>query len=179
MAEQTAPDAKKPAAKTPDGADRAAAKSGGGAVKVAGLVLGVMLAEAAVLYFVLAPAGTAAADVLPGEERRDADVAEVAVGDFSTTNAKAVPGSLVHLTFKLTALVPEDRVADFTRAIEEQHPARVRQAANEVARAAEIAELDDPRLTALKSRLRAAVNTVIGESLVREFVVAEFKALEQ
>ena len=174
MAEQTAPNA--PAK---GDTDEAAPGRGGGVLKVAGLVLGVMLAEAAVLYFVLAPADTAAADVLPGEERRDANVTEVAVGDFSTTNAKAVPGSLVHLTFKLTALVPEDRVADFTRAIEEQHPARVKQAANEVARAAEIADLDDPRLTALKARLRASVNTVIGESLVREFVVSEFKALEQ
>ena len=159
-----------------DEAEKPAGKAAG-MVKVAGLVLTVMLVEAGVLWVVLAPAEAAAVEDLPAAEIED--VAEVAVDEFSTTNARAVPGRLTHLTFTLTAVVPADRTADFETAVGVEHSARVREAVLEVARAAGSDDLDDPRLAAFKRDLADAVNTVLREDLVREMAVSRFKAMEQ
>ena len=161
------------------GADDAGKVPGkfGGLAKVGGLVLTVMLVEAGVLWVLLAPAEAAAVEDLPAAVVED--VAEVALDEFSTTNARAVPGRLVHLTFSLTAVVAADRAADFGTETTEKHAARVREAVLEVARAAGSEDLDDPRLAAFKRDLADAVNTVLREDLVREMAVSQFKALEQ
>ena len=174
-----AEDAPAAAAKADPKADAPAKPPGklGGAAKVGGLVLTVMLIEAGVLWVLLAPAEVAAVEQLPESETED--LAEVSVDEFSTTNARAVPGRLVHLTFTLTAVVPADRTADFERAVGTEHSARVREAVLEVARAAGSEDLDDPRLTDFKRDLADAVNTVLREDLVRELAVSQFKALEQ
>ena len=149
----------------------------GGVAKLGGLILTVMLVEAGVLWVLLAPAEAAAVEALPEAEAEE--LAEVAVDEFATTNARAVPGRLVHLTFTLTAVVPADRTADFERAVTTDHSARVREAVLETARAAGSEDLDDPRLRNFKRDLADAVNTVLREDLVRELAVSQFKALEQ
>ena len=171
-----APAADPDAAGAEDGGAKPPGKLGG-LLKVGGLVLTVMLVEAGVLWVLLAPAEAAAVEDLPAAESED--LAEVAVDEFSTTNARAIPGRLVHLTFSLTAVVPAGRTADFEAAVTEKHSARVRQAVLEVARAAGSDDLDDPRLAAFKRDLADAVNIVLREDLVREVAVAQFKALEQ
>ena len=174
-------DAPAPAANPDAPADGGDAKPSGGKLagpaKLAGLVLTVMLVEAGVLYVLLAPAEAAAVEALPAAETEE--VAEVAVDSFSTTNARAVPGRLVHLTFRLTAVVPAGRAAEVAEAVGGPYQARVRQAVLEVARAADSAALDDPRLRSFKRELADAVNTVLREDVVRTAVLSEFKALEQ
>ena len=165
-----------PAADTPEGAAKPPGKLGG-PLKVGGAILTVMLVEAGVLWVLLAPAEAAAVEELPAVEVED--LAEVPVDEFSTTNARAVPGRLVHLTFTLTAVVPAGRAGEFEAAVTADRSARVRAAVLEVARAAGSDDLDDPRLAAFKRNLADAVNTVLREDLVREMAVSQFKALEQ
>ena len=173
MADAPPDDAKSDA---PDGEKKAGGKLGGPA-KIAGLVLTVMLVEAGVLYVLLAPAEAAAVEELPSWETEE--VAEVPLEPFATTNARAVPGRLTHLSFTLTAVVPASRSAEFAEAAEGGHQARLRQAVLEVARAADADALDDPRLTDFKRSLTDAMNVALREDLVRGAVVSEFKALEQ
>ena len=163
-----------------DAADDAAKKPArklGGPAKLAGLVLTVMLVEAGVLYVLLAPAEAVAVEQLP--DAATEKLAEVEVDAFSTTNARAIPGRLVHLTFRLTAVVPAARVDEVGDSVTGTYKARIRQAVLEVARAAASDDLDDPRLRGFKSNLADAVNTVLREDVVRTAVVSEFKALEQ
>jgi len=155
-------------------------KSGGklgGPAKIAGLVLTVMLIEAGVLYVLLAPAEAVAVEELP--DAKSEELAEVEVDAFSTTNARAIPGRLVHLTFRLTAVVPQERADTMQDSVSGAYKARIRQAVLEVARAADSDDLDDPRLRGFKTDLADAVNTVMREDVVRTAVVSEFKALEQ
>lgn len=149
----------------------------GGPAKLAGLMLTVMLVEAGVLYVLLAPEEAVAVEELPDADAEE--LAEVEVDSFSTTNARAIPGRLVHLTFRLTAVVPQARAGTVRDAVGGTFKARIRQAVLEVARAADSEDLDDPRLRGFKSDLADAVNTVMREDVVRTAVVSEFKALEQ
>ncbi|NNJ27658.1 hypothetical protein [Alienimonas chondri] len=149
----------------------------GGVAKIAGLVLTVMLVEAGVLYVLLAPTEAVATEELP--DANTEELAEVEIDTFSTTNARAIPGRLVHLTFRLTAIVPSDRSGDVGESVSGSFKARIRQAVMEVARAATSDDLDDPRLRGFKGDLADAVNTVLREDVVRTAVVSEFKALEQ
>ena len=167
---------------TPDDADapkKGGGKGGklGGPAKLAGLILTVMLVEAGVLYVLLAPAEAVAVEELPAADREP--LAEVAIDSFSTTNARAIPGRLTHLTFRLTVVVPETRAVEVETSVGGPYQARVRQAVLETARAADADHLDDPRLREFKRTLADAVNVVLGEDLVRTAVVSEFKALEQ
>ncbi len=81
---------------SPDAAPEKAPNKLGGPAKLAGLVLTVMLIEAGVLYVLLAPAEAVAVEQLP--DAATEELAEVEVDSFSTTNARAIPGRLVHLT---------------------------------------------------------------------------------
>ncbi|MFH5803814.1 hypothetical protein [Alienimonas sp. DA493] len=149
----------------------------GGAAKIAGLVLTVMLVEAGVLYVLLAPEEVVAEEQLP--DAATEELAEVAVDAFTTTNARAIPGRLVHLTFRLTAVVPAHRAEEIKESVGGAFQARIRQSVLEVARAATSDDLDDPRLRGFKGDLADAMNTVLREDVVRTAVVSEFKALEQ
>ncbi|MEM9702107.1 MAG: flagellar basal body-associated FliL family protein [Planctomycetota bacterium] len=149
----------------------------GGPAKIAGLVLTVMLVEAGVLYVLLAPAEAVAVEDLP--DSKTEELAEVEIDAFTTTNARAIVGRTVHLTFELTIVVPKERVDDVGESVTGSFKARIRQAVLEVARAANSDDLDDPRLRGFKTDLANAVNTVLKEDVVRNAVVSEFKALEQ
>ena len=145
-----------------------------------GLMLAVMLIEFGVLYFLLPGAATdpaAAAEVAAAEEASDA--VEVNIDSFSTTNGRAAPGSVVHISFKLVALVAAGEGAAFDAAANTDHKARVRQAVYQVARSASLDDLNDPGLTTIRRKLREHINKVLRKSYLTEVVISDFKTMEQ
>jgi hypothetical protein len=114
---------------------------------------------------------------LPAEEGSDA--VEVTIDSFSTTNGRAAPGSVIHLTFKLTAVVGRGQDVAFEAAANQHHSARVRQAVLKVARSASLEDLNDPNLTTVKRQLREEINKVLRKSYITEIVISDFKTMEQ
>jgi flagellar basal body-associated protein FliL len=156
------------------------------------LLLVVMAAEAGVFLLLLpAPAHTESAEEEHGDGHGGGghgghgasdeghDTVEVIVDTFSTTNSKAAPGATVHLTFKLTAVVPSGQDVAFEHAANQAHKAQVRDSVIRVARSARLEDLSDPALTTLKRQLREEINKVLKKSYVSEVAISEFKVMEQ
>ena len=144
---------------------------------IAALLL-VVSAGMASAFLLLLPAAPDASALEAGFDEGIESV-EVAIDSFSTTNSRAAPGSVIHLTFKLTAVVPARQQLDFEHAANQQHNARVRQAVLKVARSAGLEDLNDPSLATVKRQLREEINKVLHKSYVSEVVISDFKTMEQ
>jgi flagellar basal body-associated protein FliL len=155
---------------------------------LAAVLLLVVSAAMAGAFLWLLPAGASehVDDAAAGGEDPDhgttsdgPETVEVLVDSFSTTNSRAAPGSVIHLTFKLTAVVPSGQDVSFEHAANQHHNARVRQAVLKVARSASLEDLNDPNLTTVKRQLREEINKVLRKSYVTEVVISDFKTIEQ
>lgn len=107
------------------------------------------------------------------------DSVEVQVDSFSTTNGRAAPGSVIHTTFKLTAVVPLGQEIEFERLANQQNNGRVRQAVEKIVRSANLDDLNDPNLATIKRQLREEINKILKKSYVSEIVISDFKMMEQ
>ena len=130
-------------------------------------------------FLLLIPGNSASHSGVAIETEEGVDAVEVMVDSFSTTNSRAAPGSVIHLTFKLTAVVPKGQEIAFEHAANQQSNARVRQAVLKVARSAGLDDLNDPNLTTIKRQLREEINKVLRKSYVTEVVISDFKTMEQ
>ena len=158
-------------------------------ILIAGLLAFVMIAEAAVFYFLgIGPrqaspegkgngAGSPIAAADDGEEQEE--FAEVEVDTFNVTNTRAAADVVVHVSFKLTAVVAKGQEIEFDDAANKTHKARVRQAVVEVARRATLEDLNDPSLSTFRRLIREKINKVLRRSYVVEAVISEFKTIEQ
>ncbi|HEX6984464.1 MAG TPA: flagellar basal body-associated FliL family protein [Planctomycetaceae bacterium] len=113
-----------------------------------------------------------------GAEGEGPDSVEVLIDTFSTTNSRAAPGTVVHVTFKLTGVVPAGQEVAFEHAANQHHNTRVRQAVEKVARSASLDDLTDPNLTTVKRQLREEINKVLRKSYLTEVVISDFKTIE-
>lgn len=153
---------------------------------IAGIVVGAMILEAAVIYFMLpAPQTTAAPS--PDAQNKPAepevavsdDTGEVPIDSFNCTNNRVAPGSVVHLSFKVIAVVPEIQKISFNTAANDRNKTRVRQAIERIVRSSSMEDLHDPNLNSIKRLIREEVNKIIGKSYVSEIVVNDFRMIEQ
>lgn len=167
----------------------ATSKFAGKKLKILSLLLVVVAAQVGLIYF-LVPAPVESASgaetedhALGGHEAGEAasqtDTVEVVIDDFNVTNNKASTSSVIHITFKLVAIVSRAAEHDFKTAANELHRARVRQAIVIVARSCSLADLDDPHLVSLKRQIREEINKVLRKSAVIEVVINDFKTMEQ
>ena len=167
---------------------RGNAGRGGNLVRIAVLLVIVMAVEAGVFYFLglfststsdnAASLGTEAQ--AGGEEADDEqDIVEIEIDSFNVTNRKAIPDSVVHITFKLIAVVSVNNGDDFDQAANKTYKGRVRQAIVMVTRSSGIEDLDDPNLGRMKRLIREQVNKVLRKSYVIEIVISDFKTMEQ
>lgn len=144
-----------------------------------GVLLLVVSAGMAGTFLVLLNGEGGHQDELALTTEEGSDAVEVAIDSFSTTNSRAAPGSVIHLTFKLTAVVAAGQDMAFEHAANQHHNARVRQAVLKVARSASLEDLNDPNLTTIKRQLREEINKVLRKSYVTEVVISDFKTMEQ
>lgn len=172
-----------------DGADKPNPKSGGGKLKVLILVAVAMIGEAGLFYFLgiggggqTGEAAAAEEELKPEmtEEDKAADeLTEVEVHSFNVTNSTAASDSIVHVSFKLHALVTTDQKDAFDEAANTNNKARVRQAVEQTARSATLEDLSDPKHSTLKRLLREEINKVLRQSFVVEVIISDFKKMEQ
>jgi flagellar basal body-associated protein FliL len=156
--------------------------------KILALLLVVLTVEAAGVYMLLpAPGGAATGAEEATETEADAEphadehhhgvpseTVEVPIDPpFNITNSRAVPGSIIHVSFHLVAVVAGSQEAAFTDAVNVVHNARVRQAIVMVMRSCSMADLGDPELG-----IREEINKVLRKSYVSEVVISDFKTLE-
>jgi flagellar basal body-associated protein FliL len=144
-----------------------------------GVLLLVVSSGMAGTFLVLLNDGETPPDELALTADEESNAVEVTVDSFSTTNSRAAPGSVIHLTFKLTAVVAAGQDIAFENAANQHHNARVRQAVLKVARSASLEDLNDPNLTTIKRQLREEINKVLRKSYVNEVVISDFKTMEQ
>src|SRR5690606_19190372 len=86
----------------------------------------------------------------PLPEAKDIAVVESPIGEFNTTNSRASSGSIIHVSFKLVALVAANEREPFAQAVNSTHEARVREAVEKVVRSTSIEDLRDPNYVMLK-----------------------------
>ncbi len=176
-----------------DGGDDSTSSSkspwGGKKVKIAALLVVVMAVEAMAIYFVLPqPAASVSAgedDTALGENpdgedvNHDVDTVEVEIGRFDTTNSRADSSAVIHISFKLVAIVASDQKDKFNLAAKSKHKARVRQAVITVCRSSSLNDLSDPELGVIKRKIRETVNKILRKSYIIEVVIDGFTTMEQ
>ena len=156
--------------------------------KIVGIVLVVMLLEAVGMYFLL-PAPSVAneitnASVVSGEEGSTESgdalaTKEVNIDKFNTTNSIAAPGSVIHVSFTLVAIVSADNVTSFETVVSDEKKWRVQQVVIKVVRSASLEDLNDPNLGTIKRLIREEINKVLGKSYVSNVVIGGYRTMEQ
>lgn len=122
------------------------------------------------------PADSAVDDL---EKSKQAGLSEVEIHNFTVTNNIAAADTIVHVAFKLHALVPSDQETAFKEAVTMASKARVREAVEKIARSSTMDDLKDPNLATLKRLLKEEINKVLKQSYIVEVVISEFRTMEQ
>ncbi len=162
----------------------------GGMLKILIVVAIAMIGEAGLFFFLgigsnsggseLAAAESEAAQ--EDEENQDDEhesLTEVEIHTFNVTNNTAAADAIVHISFKLYALVAADQKSEFDKAANEKNKARVREAVERIARGATIEDLNDPAAGTLKRLLREEINKVLRQSFIVEVSLIDFKTMQQ
>ncbi|HEY3967834.1 MAG TPA: flagellar basal body-associated FliL family protein [Planctomycetaceae bacterium] len=126
-----------------------------------------------------ADAATAApARVTPEHETAEEEIAEISLGEFSFSNTAAVPGIILHVDFKLTALA-STRQSSTLESQFRWNQERIREAVNKIVRSSSYDELNEPNLGTLKRLIREELNRVLAKDLINEIVINDIRVLEQ
>ncbi len=157
-------------------------------VKVIGLVLIVMFVEALGMYFLLPTPSVAGEETngslaSSGEDSANSEeqmnIEEVEIGKFNTTNSIAAPGSTIHVSFTLVAIVSKENAATFTTDVKEKYNWRVKQAVSKVIRSASLEDLNAASQNTISRLVREEINKVLGKSYVIRVVLGEPKTMAQ
>lgn len=157
-------------------------------IKIFAMLLLIMVGQVGVIYFfVPAPASTTDAtseddSAVSADATDDTafdEVVEVEIDTFNVTNSGAGNGTVIHISFKLVAIVSKNIEHEFDTAVNETNQHRVRQAILQVARSTSRNDLNDPNLRAMKRRIREEINKVLRKSDIIEVVISNFSTLEQ
>lgn len=179
-----------------DSSRPSAARGKSAKFKIIALLVVAMLGEAGVFIFMGAgsatPAAASAVDSaakpqaaagsggkVPAEAAKADGLVEVEVHNFTVTNNIAAADTIVHVAFKMYALVPSDQKSAFEDAAMVKNKARVREAVEKIARSATLDDLNDPNLGTLKRLLKEEVNKVLKQSYIVEVVISDFRTMEQ
>ncbi|MCA9093118.1 MAG: hypothetical protein KDA68_06500 [Planctomycetaceae bacterium] len=173
---------------TPAPATEVVAKPKSGKKKlivIAVIVLIVLAQLAVVYYFLLAPSGKTEEKkpetelIATAGESALGDLVEVNIGtDFNCTNGKAHEGAVIHVNFKVVALVNKNEEVNFKDAVKAAD-ARIKEAVMIVARQADTEALNDPNLGSIKRLIREQINKILKKSYIREIVISEYSLIER
>tara|TARA_R110002072_G_scaffold13481_3_gene56987 strand:- start:59174 stop:59728 length:555 start_codon:yes stop_codon:yes gene_type:complete len=183
--------AKGKAPETEDGVDGEAVagkKSGSGKMKILILVMVAMLGEAGLFLFLGVGADGAAdaasAETKPAEKELtpkddEEELVEVEVHSFSVTNTTAAADTVIHISFKVHALLASDQENEFKSAVTSSHKVRVRESIETIFRSATMEDLSDSSLSTLKRLVREEINRVLRQSYVVSIVFNDYKTIQQ
>jgi len=162
-------------------------KSGNGKMKILILIVVAMLGEAG-LFFFLGVGSSGASDAtttetMSGEDGPQPDeeeeLVEVEVHDFSVTNTAAAADTVIHISFKVHALLAIDQENGFKEKITASHKVRVRESIETIFRSATMEDLTDSSLSTLKRLVREEINRVLRQSYVVNIVFNDYKTIQQ
>lgn len=163
-------------------------KSGSGKIKLLVLVAVAMMGEAGLFLF-LGVGSTGAADVASAEETQakqkpapsedESELVEVEVHSFNVTNTTAAADTVIHISFKVHALMAKDQEEDFKIAVQSSHKVRVREAVETIFRSATMEDLKDTSLSTLRRLVREEINRVLRQSYVVSVVFNDYKTIQQ
>ena len=171
-----------------EGEATGAKKSGGGMVKILVLVAVAMLGEAGLFLFLgvgtSGAADAASAEVIPAEKApkpadKDDELVEVEIHSFSVTNTTAAADTVIHISFKVHALLAKDQETKFKSAVSSSHKVRVRESIETIFRSATMEDLSDSSLSTLKRLVREEINRVLRQSYVVSIVFNDYKTIQQ
>lgn len=136
----------------------------------------VMLAEAGLMYFLIGGGGDADGDAAETEveETQEDSFVEVPMEKLTCTNSQAAPGTTIHITIEIAALVESGQETEFEQALTKSHKARIREATLRVLRSANLEDLSDPNHGTIKRLIREQINKVLRKSVVREIAVSDY-----
>lgn len=164
-------------------------KFGGKTLAIVGLIVLVMGLEAAVIYWLIPPRGEATVQAAGahGEEQPSSEseadphksTVEVSLDSFNCTNSRGGSGSIMHVSFRVTAIVARDQQTKFEETANNEHKTRVKQAIEKVTRSLSLEDLNDPNLSTMKRLIREEINKLLGKSYVTEVVISDFRTIEQ
>ena len=162
-------------------------KSGNGKMKILILIVVAMLGEAG-LFFFLGVGSSGASDAtttetMSGEDGPQTDeeeeLVEVEVHDFSVTNTAAAADTVIHISFKVHALLAIDQETGFKEKITASHKVRVRESIETIFRSATMEDLTDSSLSTLKRLVREEINRVLRQTYVVSIVFNDYKTIQQ
>ena len=162
-------------------------KKKSGMTKIVILIAVAMIGEAGLFYFLGIGSGNneaAATEENAAEEEKTEDepadeLVEVEVHSFNVTNSIAATDTIVHIAFKLHALVAADQKAEFDASANDKNKARVREAVEKIARSATLEDLEDYSLSTVRRLLREEINKVLRQSYVVDVVLSDYKTMKQ
>ena len=163
-------------------------KSGSGKMKILVLIVVAMLGEAGLFFFLgvgsSGASDAAATETMSGEDgpkpdEDEEELVEVEVHDFSVTNTIAATDTVVHISFKVHALLAIDQETGFKEKITASHKVRVRESIETIFRSATMEDLTDSSLSTLKRLVREEINRVLRQSYVVSIVFNDYKTIQQ
>ena len=146
-------------------------------LKILVLLVIVMGVEGAALFFFIPKVGngnSSETDDRSNKEVDEEDTIEVEIGKFVVTNDQKDGEVSMHLKFTITGVVNRKSESDFRKAVNSDHPALVRQTIESVWRRAEMPELTEPDLRAIKNTLREHINKQLKTDYIRQILVSDF-----
>jgi flagellar basal body-associated protein FliL len=104
---------------------------------------------------------------------------EVPLGQYNSTNSQAALGSVIHVSFKLTAIVAPENARAVKDAFSDTHESRIRAAVVRVVRSSSLEDLDDPELNVMKRKIRAEIDKVLPNSFIIEVIIGDVRLIPQ
>jgi flagellar basal body-associated protein FliL len=111
-------------------------------------------------------------------EGAEGEFAEVTLGDYSFSNSTAVPGIIIHVDFKLSA-VATSKMASSLESQLKVHQMRVREKVNKIVRSSNLDELNDPNLGTIKRLIKEDINRLLRKTYVVEVIITDMRVMEQ
>jgi len=149
-------------------------------VKTLLLLLLVMGIEAAGFYALVPRSGKSGAAGEDGlGDMASAETVEVAFDTFQVYNGSAYAGRRLYVEFKLTVVVAQSQEVAFDQAASKKHKASVKQAVQEVVSSSNQTELNDPRLSVIRRRIKEEINKVLRKSFVSNVILTDYRVSEQ
>jgi flagellar basal body-associated protein FliL len=124
------------------------------------------------------PAAPAEPDPQKEKEAEAAEEMEVDLGQFSVTAFQPASNNTLRIDFHLYGTLNPKVEKEFLR-LKEENLHRFRDQVIVTVRSAEIADLTDAGLSAIKRKILEKTNRLLGKSLLRSVIFSDFSSIEQ